>query len=157
MSDALKFEEYKLHLERAQKLSERRQTTTQAYLTISTAIFGAIAFLFKDSGLHHWALVGAAVPLLVVGIISCSIWLKIMQRIEGFLNWQYRCLREMEEDLPGSSKVLSREDKEFYSPGNRKNKALSFSLQEAWLPRLLILLFGLYAAALVAGVATGWF
>ncbi len=38
-----KFEEYKLLNERAQKLSERRQTTTQTYLTINTAIFGAVS------------------------------------------------------------------------------------------------------------------
>lgn len=156
MAENLKFEEYKLHLERAQKLSERRQATTQTYLTISTAIFGAISFLIKDSGLHHWALVGTAIPLFSVGILACSIWLRIMKKIEVFLNWQYDRLREMEEGIPGSSKILIAEDKEFYSTKKSKKKFLSFSLQEAWLPRLLIILFSLYAAGMIVGAACNW-
>src|SRR5512136_2930843 len=109
-----KFEEYKLLIERAQKLSERRQTTTQTYLTINTAIFGAAAFLVKDSGLQGWALVLIAVPLFAVGIIACSIWLGIANKLEKFLDWQYDRLREMEQAIPGNSMILTRENKEFY-------------------------------------------
>lgn len=156
MAEDLKFEEYKLHLERAQKLSERRQTTTQTYLTISTAIFGAISFLIKDSGLHHWALAGVVLPLFSVGIIACSIWLQIMKRIEKFLNWQYQCLREMENDLPDSYEMLIKENDQFYAPAKAGKKFMSFSLQEAWLPRLLIILFGLYAVGMILAAAFGW-
>jgi hypothetical protein len=83
VSADIKFEEYKLHLERVQKLSERRQTTSQIYLTLSTAIFGTISFLIKDSGLHNWALVGTAIPLFLVGILACNIWLQILKRAFG--------------------------------------------------------------------------
>ena len=150
-----KFEEYKLLNERAQNLSERRQTTTQTYLTINTAIFGAIAFLVKDSGLHSWALVLVVLPLFIVGILACSIWLGIAAKLERFLDWQYDRLREMEEQIPGSSMILSRENKEFYEP-TPGHKKFSFTLQEAWLPRLLIVLFGLYAGAMVMSAAFGW-
>jgi hypothetical protein len=64
------FEEYKVHIERTGKLSERRQTATQAYLAINTAIFGAVAFIIKDSGLSGWPLVFVALPLFVVGILA---------------------------------------------------------------------------------------
>ena len=150
-----KFEEYKLLNERAQKLSERRQTTTQIYLTISTAIFGAIAFLIKDSGLHRWALVLTAVPLFCVGILACIIWLGIAKKLEIFLDWQYDRLREMEQEIPGNTMNLTRENKEFYEPIPGKKK-FSFTLQEAWLPRLLMLLFGLYVVAMITGACFGW-
>ena len=150
-----KFEEYKFINERAQKLSERRQTTTQTYLTISTAIFGAIAFLIKDSGLHRWALVLTALPLFCVGILACSIWLGIMTKLEIFLDWQYDRLREMEQEMPGSSMILKKENERFYEPQKDKKK-FSFTLQEAWLPRLLIILFGLYSAAMIVSACFGW-
>jgi hypothetical protein len=156
MAENLKFEEYKLHLERAQKLSERRQATTQTYLTISTAIFGAISFLIKDSGLHRWALAGTILPLFIVGIIACSIWLTIMVKMELFLDWQYDRLREMENGIPGSEKILGKENEQFYEPSKGRKKKFSFSLQEAWLPRLLILLFCLYAAGMIISAWFGW-
>jgi hypothetical protein len=150
-----KFEEYKLLNERAQKLSERRQTTTQTYLTINTAIFGAAAFLVKDSGLHGWALVLITLPLFTVGILACAIWLGIANKLEKFLDWQYDRLREMEQAIPGNSMILTRENQEFYEPVPGK-KRFSFTLQEAWLPRLLIILFTLYAAALIFSAIFGW-
>ena len=151
-----KFEEYKLLNERAQKLSERRQTTSQIYLTISTAIFGAIAFLIKDSGLHRWALVLAAMPLFCVGILTCIIWLGIAQKLEKFLDWQYDRLREMEQEIPGSSMILTKENKYFYEPVEGGKKKFSFTLQEAWLPRLLIILFGIYGVAMVISACFRW-
>jgi hypothetical protein len=151
-----KFEEYKLLNERAQKLSERRQTTTQTYLTINTAIFGAVAFLLKDSGLHGWALVLISVPLLCVGVLACSIWLGIANKLENFLDWQYDRLREMELEMPGNAMILTRENKEFYEPVPGGKKKFSFTLQEAWLPKLLMVLFGLYAAAMIVSAGLGW-
>ena len=151
-----KFEEYKLLNERAQKLSERRQTTTQTYLTINTAIFGAVAFILKDSGLHGWALVLTAVPLFSVGILACSIWLGIAQKLEKFLDWQYDRLREMEQEMPGNSMILTKENTEFYEPTPGGKKKFSFTLQEAWLPKLLMVLFGLYAAVMVVSAGLGW-
>jgi len=152
----VKFEEYKLHIERAQKLSERRQVTTQTYLTLNTAIFGALAFIVKDSGFSGWALVLVALPLFIVGIIACIVWLGIMKKMESFLDWQYDQLRDMEEEIPGSSKILTAENKKFYEPVKNGKKKFSFSLQEAWLPRLLISLFVLYAAAMIASALCGW-
>lgn len=150
-----KFEEYKLLNERAQKLSERRQTTSQTYLTIITAIFGASAFLITDSGLHHWALVLAAIPMFCIGILACGIWLGIMTKLETFLDWQYDRLREMEQAMPGSFMILTKENERFYEP-QKGTKKFSFTLQEAWLPRLLIVLFGLYGVALLVSALGGW-
>ncbi len=151
-----KFEEYKLLNERAQRLSERRQTTTQTYLTINTAIFGAVAFIVKDSGLSGWSLVLVALPLFIVGVTACFIWLGIMKKMEVFLDWQYDRLREMESEIEGSFKILTKENEFFYEPKKGGKKRFSFTLQEAWLPRLLIVLFILYAAAMIISACFGW-
>jgi hypothetical protein len=149
------FEEYKLLNERAQKLSERRQIEGQTYLTIVTAIFGASAFLIKDSGLHGWALVLAAIPMFCIGILACSLWLGIMTKMEISLDWQYDRLREMEQAMPGSFMIFTKENQRFYEP-KKDQKKFSFTLQEAWLPRLLIILFILYGAGMVVSAIFGW-
>lgn len=43
-----KFDEYKFFAENTHHLSERRQATTQSYLTVNTAIFAVLVFLVKD-------------------------------------------------------------------------------------------------------------
>jgi hypothetical protein len=149
-----KFEEYKLLNERAQKLSERRQITTQTYLTINTAIIGAVAFLIKDSGLQGWALLFIALSLFLVGLAACTIWLRITIQLEKILDWQYDRLREMEAEAPKSSRIFTRENEAFFEKGGRK--IFSFSLQEAWLPAMLMILYGLYTTAMILAVSKGW-
>ena len=43
----------------------------------------------------------------------------------------------------------------FYEPQKDKEK-FSFTLQEAWLPHLLIILFGLYGATMLVSACFGW-
>lgn len=138
-----KFDEYKLACERTQKLSERRQATSQTYLTINTGIFGAIAFLVKDLGLGGLSLVVTISPLFIVGILICIIWLSIILNLERILNWHYRQLRELEGTMRGSTKILSKENREFFEPGKGKRK-FSFSMLEAWLPVILIMVYIVY-------------
>ena len=135
-----KFEEYKLLIERAEKLSERRQATSQIYLTVNTAIFGAIAFLVKDSGLHNQLLLWGILPMSVVGILICVIWLNIIIRLERVLSWQYGHLRRMETSMPGSEQIFIKENKDLYGEGKKRRK-FSFSLLEGWLPGILIAVY----------------
>jgi len=145
-----KFEEYKLLIERAERLSERRQNTSQIYLTVNTAIFGAIAFLIKDSGLRDKFLLWGLLPISVVGILICIIWLNIILRLENVLKWQYSQLREMELNIPGSTQLFTKEDAALYSQG-KKHRKFSFSLLEGWLPSILI---GAYVLCLLGVYAT---
>lgn len=138
-----KFDEYKLLYERTEKYSERRQATSQTYLTINTAIFGAVAFLVKDSGLKGGSLLAAVSPLFIVGILICIIWLSIILNLEKILNWQYNELRGLEKEMKGDINIFTRENKEFFDPGQGRRK-FSFSLLEAWLPGILIAVYVVY-------------
>ncbi|MGD2148194.1 MAG: hypothetical protein PVH41_16000 [Anaerolineae bacterium] len=63
-----RFEEYKLFSDRVQRLSERRQLTSQTYLAVNTAVLGVMAFLIRDAGLRSWGLVAVVLPLFLVGL-----------------------------------------------------------------------------------------
>jgi hypothetical protein len=149
-----KFEEYKLLSERAQKLSERRQQTSQIYLTVNTAIFGGIAFLLKDSGLHNQLLLWGLLPICIVGILICVIWLNIIIRLEKVLAWQYNHLRKMESNLPGSERLFSKENEALYREGS-KHRKFSFSLLEAWLPSLLMVVYILSLIGVYIAIHSG--
>ncbi len=90
-----------------------------------------------------------------IGILVCILWLNIMTKLEIFLDWQYERLREMEKDLPGGFMILTKENKRFYEP-EKKKKRFSFTLQEAWLPRLLMILSSLYVIGLIVSAILGW-
>ncbi len=145
-----KFDELKFLHERTEKLSERRQTTTQTYLTINTAIFGALAFLIKDSGLKSWTLLWANIPLFGVGILVCAIWLRILQKLDSIIGWNYEQLRAIEKAIPESHQLINKEWLQFFS--ERNGRHFSFSDLESQLPRLLILLYAAYAVGIIVGV-----
>ena len=149
-----KFEEYRLLYERTQKLSERRQTASQIYLTINTAIFGGIAFLAKDSGFQGWILTLGFLSLFAFGILVCSIWLSILLKLEKFLKWQYGQLREMEKGIPGSFQLFTKENNALYRPKKGEEK-FSFSLLEARLPIILIAAYGLFGLGFIIAAWIG--
>ncbi len=151
-----RFEEYKMLCGRAEKLSERRQTTTQIYLTINTAIFGGVAFLAKDSGFQGWKLTLGLLLLFAFGILICFIWLSILLKLEKFLKWQYEQLCKMEKEIPGSFQFFTKENDVFYKLDKKKDdEKISFSLLEARLPAILIAVYGLFGLVLIVAAWIG--
>jgi hypothetical protein len=149
-----KFDELKFLHDRTQKFSERRQTSSQIYLTINTAIFGALAFLIKDSGLHGLTLVLVSLPLFGVGLLACIIWYKIIWNLESIIGWHYQQLREIEKKIPKSYLSINKEWEKFYIEKERKR--FSFSGLESQLPKLLIALYLVYGTSLAIVVFLNW-
>ena len=149
-----KFDELKFLHERTQRLSERRQTTSQTYLTINTAIFGTMAFLITDSGLQGWNLILISLPLFGVGLLACITWYRIIWNLESIIGWHYQQLREIEKKIPESHLIINKEWEEFFKVKHKKS--FSFSGLESQLPRLLIALYAIYGVSLVIAVFLPW-
>ena len=146
-----KFDELKFIYERTEKLSERRQITSQIYLTINTVIFGTLAFLIKDSGFHGWNLIWVSLPFFFVGLLACNIWYRIILHLESIIGWHYEQLRELEQSISESHMVFNKEYEQFFK--TKGTKRFSFSNLEAQLPRLLIGLYIVYGICLVVAVS----
>ncbi len=149
-----KFEEYKFFAESTQHLSERRQTTTQTYLTVNTAIFAILAFLVKDAGFRGWELVAVSLPLFAVGVLACLIWRSIISQYKDLIGWRYKQLKAMEQALSGSHQMYVKEDEEFFQD-QPKAKVISFSGKEIWLPYLCLILYVVYGIGLVGATLAG--
>lgn len=146
-----KFEEYKFFAENTHHLSERRQAATQTYLTVNTAIFGVIAFLVKDANFGEWETAIALIPLLIVGMLACFIWNKIIIQHKKLINWRYDELMKIEKSaaMKGSHQFYTKEWESYFKPQQGKEK-FGFSVLEKLLPMLFMVL---YACGIVGVIA----
>ena len=97
-------------------LSERRQTVTATYLSVNAALIGAVAFLFQDGSLPDWQQQVAVLVLFGAGIVACDLWRRILNQYNDLLGWWYEQLHLLEEQLPDSSALITKEYKALYAP-----------------------------------------
>ena len=150
-----KFDEYNLFSSLVRHKSERRQAASQTYLTVNTVIFGVLAFLVKDAGFRGWGLVLVSLPLFLVGVLACLVWLKIIADFQHIIRWHYEQLREMEQALTESRQIYSKEWERFFKPREGKER-FGFSRLESWLPRFFVALYVLYGVGLIVATAFDW-
>jgi hypothetical protein len=82
---------------------------TATYLSVNTVIAGVIAFLLKDARVTGWALQVSVLILLAAGVIACDLWRRLITQHSVLSSWWYERLRELEDTMPESSKLLTRE------------------------------------------------
>lgn len=146
-----KWEEYKFFAESTQFLTEKRLNASQTYLTVNTAIFAVIGFVVKDSGLSvTWFSIGT-LPLILVAIIACTQWYRMINNYKALISWRYEQLMAMEDEMPDSYKMYKKEWDDFYKPQASK-KRFGFSVIEKNLPLLILILYVLYGAAIIVVV-----
>jgi hypothetical protein len=109
------------------------------------------SFLVKDAVFRGWLLLYASLPLLIVGIIMCLLWYKIIIQYKRIIGWHYEQLRKMEQDIPGSSKIYTNEWETFFQPRQGKER-FGFARLEIWIPQLLFGVYCIYSVILVVSV-----
>lgn len=144
-------EEYRLLLERVDKLVDRRQAATSTYLTVNTAIVGAICLIILNTpdSLRDWQQQIAVLLLLVVGVVACDLWRRLILQYKTLIGWWFEQLREMEGALPESSKLLTREYEELYlqQQGHVRVGLTRHETGLTWLFVVLYLAFGIVTVA----------
>ncbi len=142
MSAFDKFEEYKLFIDDTARFSERRQTVTNAYITVNGAIVGLITFLVKDAGLTNWWLVVAMLPLIVAGVAVCYFWHRLLATYRTLLDFRFEQLEGMErgEALQGCHGMYNLEAERFYRKAPPEQQ-IGFSRIEMRLPLLFVALY----------------
>ena len=92
-------EQYKLYVEMADRISNRRGLTNTFFLTLNTGIFTVIAVSWKDRpAISPWVLV---LPL-VVALGQCAAWWWIVRSYRQLNTAKYRVVGALEERLPAS-------------------------------------------------------
>jgi hypothetical protein len=144
---AVLLEQYKIYVEMADRISARRGTTNAFFLTLNTAIFSAIGFVWgRDAHpASSWILV---FPLFVF-VGQCLAWFWLVRSYGQLNGGKYAVIGAMEERLPASPywgaewKALGKgEDPALYWP---------FTHLERWLPLCFAITYlGGFIAVMVA-------
>lgn len=144
-------DEYKILLERVDRLVDRRQAATNTYLTVNTAIVGAISLVIlnRPDPLLEWQQQIAVLLLLVVGVVACDLWRRLVLQYSTLIGWWFERLRELEDVLPGSSKLLTREYHDLYleQKGRVRVGLTRYETGLTWAFVALYLTFGIVMAA----------
>ncbi len=92
--DSVLFEQYKIIVESAEKVSFKRQDANKFYLTVNSVLFGAASYL---------AILSAMLPPILIslaGIVTCWSWIRAISS-HGQLNAaKFKIIHELEKQLP---------------------------------------------------------
>lgn len=132
----LLLEQYKLYVELADKVSERRQQTNTFFLTANTCILTVLAgfvSLTQEFELSHiWAILPA-----IAGIVFCISWYRLLHSYAQLNKGKFQIIHKIESRLPtklfdAEWDILKKGDGTMYLP---------FTKTERWVPLVFI---GLY-------------
>jgi hypothetical protein len=135
-------EQYKLYVQMADKISERRQSANTFFLTVNTtliAFLGVIAKLGVGGALPYsplpWVLVVSA-----AGVVLCYSWYRLVRSYKGLNRGKFEVVQALESKLPSSPY-----DVEWIRLGEGKNpkRYLPFTHVETKIPWVFV---GLYIA-----------
>ncbi len=135
---SLIFDQYKLYVEMADRISARRATTNSFYLTANSFLFVALGILMSND------LVVVVPMILIVGIfVSISWWLLIIY-YKNLNSCKYKVINEIEKKLPVKGLLAEWQISKLQEKPLKKHHELTFI--EQWIP---ISLLSLYSIALV--------
>jgi len=92
------FEQYKLYVESAEKISDRRQSANNYFITINTALVALIGLSFRVIISDNLKWVRALVAL--VGIIICVIFWFLLRSYRQLNSGKFKVIQEIEQKLP---------------------------------------------------------
>jgi ryanodine receptor 2 len=143
------FREYEFIAASTQFLTERRQSSSQTFLTINTAVFVVFGLLIKEAGLRDLLLALASLPLIIGGWAACFVWHTMLVHFRSLIRWRFEVLRELEgeEAMRHSRHLYTREWKDYLA--RQGSSAFRFSTLEGNLPFLFAILYTCYFAAVV--------
>ncbi len=94
------FEQYKLYVESAHKISDRRNLANSFFLTLHTLLIGIAGFAFKEGTrvASSWLLL---FPLLAA-LTVCYVWWRLIKSYRQLNTAKFRVIGEYERLLPSS-------------------------------------------------------
>jgi len=134
---------FELYLATAEKVSDRRAQANSWMLSVNSAIVGLYGYLQADKlgvGTAQKAIWLWAIP--AAGVIVCMAWAALLASYRKLNRAKFAVLAQLEANLPVPA--FTREQ-EIY----KKDKRISLSQIERWIPGCFILLYGTMLAAAI--------
>jgi hypothetical protein len=141
------FEQYRLFVEANNRLSDRRHTTNNLFLSVNSILLGATALLIQQStGKDDTLLLFLALLLIAAGFVLCIFWIQLMRGYESLLSYRFAYLRKLEATY--STKIL-----QVYTAQTKwreEHHVPSFTKVEARIPLVFLVTYLVAAVGAVA-------
>lgn len=131
---------YKIYLELADKISERRQSANSFFLSINTAIVGLLGYL--QSAHNSRLSLGFYFLISVGGMLICYMWYRLVQSYKQINSAKFKVIHQIEQNLPIAPYDT---EWEILGHGKESKKYLPFTHIEILVPWVF---FGLHAMIL---------
>lgn len=137
------FEQYKMYVDMTDRISGRRQTANNFFLSINTALIAIVTFLKTKAGTD---------PILlsfvtgIAGFLLCFTWYRLIKSYKDLNSARFKIIQKMEESLPLSpykaewTLVEEGRNPKFYRP---------FTKIESWIPWMFLFLYAVLVIAFV--------
>ncbi len=130
-------EQYKLYVEMADRVSQRRAQTNEFYLTVISALIVILSFIISN---HLYQNLLDIVILVIgfIGILLCIVWYFNIQAYKQLNTGKFEVIHEMENMLPYSP---YKREWEILKKGQDKSVYFPLTHIEKYLPLIMALLF----------------
>src|SRR5262249_10555449 len=141
------FKVYKLFVHDTARLSDRRQTMNNIYLSVNSVLLGTLAILAQQSKLESLVLLVVEVFVGAAGILIAGQWLQLINKYRKLFQVRYALLRKLEDSSTFSASV------KVYQEESKEPRTYGFSDIERHLPRIFLALYALGLPLLIVGTA----
>jgi hypothetical protein len=129
------FEQYKLFIESAERVSDRRQSANNYFLAINTAIFSFLGLIYEIK-LKDISII--CILLSIVGIFICGIFFFLINSYKQLNSGKFKVIHEIEQKLP---LALYQREWEILGEGKNKCQYWPFSHIEIKIPFIFGLIY----------------
>ena len=133
-------EQYKLYVDSAQRISERRLHSGNFFLAINSSLVAVFGIALSSFGKHRW---NAAIP--ITGILVSFVWLRVVKSYKDLNTAKFKVIHELESHLPAA---LFKYEWHVCGWGGDASKYRPLTHSEQWVPILFMVFYvvlGLYA------------
>ena len=126
------FEQYKLFVKTAEKVSDRRQSSNKYFLTLNSFLLGLTGYL-SSIAIQLWHIV-----IVFTAILICLLWLLILKSFRGLNSGKFKVIHKLEEKLPTK---LFRDEWDYLKHGKNSVVYLKLSVIEQGVPIVFMMLY----------------
>lgn len=129
-------EQYKIYINAAEKISDRRQKTNEFFLALNTSLVAFLGFIATKISQSEISLM--LIVSTIPGIVICYLWFRIIISYKGLNSAKFKVIHTIELRLP-----LALYDTEWEMLDRGKNKKVywPFSHIELHVPKIFILIY----------------
>jgi len=129
-------EQYKIYVNSADKISDRRQKANEFFLGLNTGLVALLGFVATKTS--QTEISGMLFMASLAGITMCYLWYRIIRSYDGLNSGKYKVIHTIEMRMP-----LALYDTEWEALGRGKNKKIywPFTHIEKLVPWIFIVIY----------------